>query len=65
MTLRTGSKRADMVREVFYVTAFLKLVNRIDDYSFVAITVGVVGGYLANRYLTYKKEDIDGQAKGV
>ena len=59
MKISYGSKRANMVREVLYLTVLLRALEKLDNYSFVAVILGVVGGYLTNRILTDKKEDKD------
>lgn len=54
MKLTFGSKRADMVREVFYWLTFMLAVGKLSDTTYGMLVAGIVGGYLANRYFTDK-----------
>lgn len=65
MKISYGSKRADLVREVFWATVALRAVERLDNYSFVAVVLGIIGGYLFNRYKTDAKEACNGDNSKV
>lgn len=55
MVISYGSKRANLVREVLYACVMLRVFDKLDNTYFSAIIIGVVGGYLTNRWLTDKK----------
>jgi hypothetical protein len=55
MKLTSGSKRADVIREIFYWVTFLRAADKLDNSTYGLIIGGLISAYFINRAYTDTK----------